>query len=194
MNRWTKRPQNACRRCNYTWYPRGKHVSHSCPRCGSREVELASAALFRAIGEMVVALFLVCKVLIVALAALVVWVVRRVSGWVRGARAWFASRAASRRVSPAAPLGGSHPRLPPPATLPSGKRSAAPGWMARTWSRTRDSFARFVAWVASVNDDLTGVNDNPHPLGIIAKLLVILVFAGAVFAVALILCRALRLL
>lgn len=31
----TKRPQNVCRNCGYTWYPRGRYVSTKCPNCGS---------------------------------------------------------------------------------------------------------------------------------------------------------------
>lgn len=33
-----KRPQNRCKSCHYTWYPRGKDVSYMCPRCGSTDV------------------------------------------------------------------------------------------------------------------------------------------------------------
>lgn len=37
MPRGTKRPQNVCKQCRYTWYPRGKSLSHKCPRCGSTD-------------------------------------------------------------------------------------------------------------------------------------------------------------
>jgi hypothetical protein len=43
-----------------------------------------------------------------------------------------------------------------------------------------------------VNDDLTGASANPHPLGIIAKLLVILLLAGGVFVVIVGTCRVLN--
>ena len=36
----TQRPQNCCKRCQYTWFPRGKNVSRKCPHCGSTEVDL----------------------------------------------------------------------------------------------------------------------------------------------------------
>lgn len=36
--RATKRPQNKCKSCGYTWYPRGKHISSKCPSCGSNKV------------------------------------------------------------------------------------------------------------------------------------------------------------
>lgn len=38
MGNWTKRPQNRCKQCGYTWYPRGKSVSLRCPNCGSQDV------------------------------------------------------------------------------------------------------------------------------------------------------------
>lgn len=37
----TKRPQNKCKSCSYTWYPRGKSLSNKCPNCGSSEVSIA---------------------------------------------------------------------------------------------------------------------------------------------------------
>lgn len=36
----SKRPQNGCSACGYTWYPRGKDLSISCPNCSSRDVYL----------------------------------------------------------------------------------------------------------------------------------------------------------
>ena len=41
----TKRPQNKCGKCGYTWYPRGKSVSLKCPSCGSAKVGLAGPGL-----------------------------------------------------------------------------------------------------------------------------------------------------
>jgi RNA polymerase subunit RPABC4/transcription elongation factor Spt4 len=40
MSRITKRPQNMCYNCWYTWYPRGKYISNTCPNCGSRSTGL----------------------------------------------------------------------------------------------------------------------------------------------------------
>ena len=40
MTRRTKRPQNICEDCKYTWYPRGKQVSLRCPRCGSTNTKV----------------------------------------------------------------------------------------------------------------------------------------------------------
>lgn len=36
----TKRSQNKCKKCGYTWYPRGKNISLKCPNCGSSEVSI----------------------------------------------------------------------------------------------------------------------------------------------------------
>jgi hypothetical protein len=35
LPRGTKRPQNFCKKCGYSWYPRGKSLSPKCPHCGS---------------------------------------------------------------------------------------------------------------------------------------------------------------
>ncbi len=37
----TKRLQNRCKACNYTWYPKGKNLSNKCPNCGSPDVTYA---------------------------------------------------------------------------------------------------------------------------------------------------------
>ena len=34
----TKRPQNKCKSCGYTWYPRGKSLSNKCPNCGGTQI------------------------------------------------------------------------------------------------------------------------------------------------------------
>ncbi|MDR6924804.1 cell envelope integrity protein TolA [Pseudomonas sp. BE134] len=36
----TKRPQNKCEDCFYTWYPRGKQRSLKCPNCGERNISI----------------------------------------------------------------------------------------------------------------------------------------------------------
>jgi hypothetical protein len=41
----TKRSQNRCKACGYTWYPRGKNISSKCPDCGSRDVGVSGGAL-----------------------------------------------------------------------------------------------------------------------------------------------------
>lgn len=41
----TKRSQNKCRKCGYTWFPRGKNISLKCPSCGSTDVGFASAGI-----------------------------------------------------------------------------------------------------------------------------------------------------
>jgi predicted RNA-binding Zn-ribbon protein involved in translation (DUF1610 family) len=182
----TKRPQNACRRCGYMWYPRGKNVSHSCPRCGSRDVELAFMAVFRAIGAMFVALALCLKVLLDFAVVVVSWVWKRITALVAAAQKWFANRSARRRAG----LSGStpHSRRTVPSSPPTGSN-----WARRAWSATCGSVAAFFTWVASVNDDITGVNDNPNAFGLLAKLLVILILAGTVFAMSILAARRLGL-
>lgn len=41
----TKRSQNRCKSCGYTWYPRGKSISLKCPSCGSEDVGFAGGTL-----------------------------------------------------------------------------------------------------------------------------------------------------
>ena len=36
----TRRPQNICKNCGYTWYPRGKSISLYCPNCGSHDTSI----------------------------------------------------------------------------------------------------------------------------------------------------------
>lgn len=59
---WTKRPQNVCRSCGYSWYPRGKDVSAKCPSCGSPRVELAITAFLRALGYLLAAPFVLLAI------------------------------------------------------------------------------------------------------------------------------------
>lgn len=40
----TKRPQNCCKSCGYTWYPRGKNLSLRCPNCGHTGVKTIGAS------------------------------------------------------------------------------------------------------------------------------------------------------
>lgn len=42
----TKRMQNRCKKCAYTWYPRGKNLSLKCPSCGSNEVGFVGGGIF----------------------------------------------------------------------------------------------------------------------------------------------------
>ena len=36
----TKQPLNRCKDCGYTWYPRGKSLSPTCPNCGGRNTAI----------------------------------------------------------------------------------------------------------------------------------------------------------
>jgi ribosomal protein L37AE/L43A len=55
--RGTKRPQNQCRSCGYTWYPRGKRLSAKCPKCGSEKTKVVGFGLLAIL--FVLALFVV---------------------------------------------------------------------------------------------------------------------------------------
>jgi predicted RNA-binding Zn-ribbon protein involved in translation (DUF1610 family) len=176
MNRWTKHPQNACRRCNYTWYPRGKHISHRCPRCGSQNVELAITAFFRVIAEMVLALFQFCRILILAMLAIVRWLLKSSGKAIRGVYTLVVNQvfSLSTRSKKPSSLRSSLP-------VPHRSSRSKTGSLGRLLSGLRSLTATFFAWVASVNDDLTGVNNNPHAFGVLAKILVIFALAAIAF-------------
>ena len=38
----TKRIENKCMDCEYTWFPRGKDLSIKCPNCGNRNIGFSS--------------------------------------------------------------------------------------------------------------------------------------------------------
>ena len=42
----TKRSQNRCKDCGYTWYPKGSHLSRKCPSCGSKNVTYSGCGCF----------------------------------------------------------------------------------------------------------------------------------------------------
>lgn len=47
--RGTKRPQNACRKCGHTWYPRGNNRSLKCPSCGNGDVKIVGPGVLGAV-------------------------------------------------------------------------------------------------------------------------------------------------
>jgi hypothetical protein len=49
--RWTKRPQNQCRKCGHTWFPRGSDISVRCPECRSTATALALDIVFEDIAH-----------------------------------------------------------------------------------------------------------------------------------------------
>jgi len=55
LPRGTKRPQNVCKKCSYSWYPRGKSLSPKCPYCGSTETAIGCGGC---VGVIVLALLL----------------------------------------------------------------------------------------------------------------------------------------
>lgn len=46
----TKRPQNRCGACGYTWFPRGKNLSPQCPKCGSGKTKVVGVGVLGVIG------------------------------------------------------------------------------------------------------------------------------------------------
>ena len=60
MRRIPQRPQNICKTCHYSWYPRGKNISHKCPRCGSTNTGIQYEGL-------VIAVLLILVLLIILL-------------------------------------------------------------------------------------------------------------------------------
>ncbi|ABR91827.1 Uncharacterized conserved protein [Janthinobacterium sp. Marseille] len=46
----TKRSQNKCLDCKYTWYPKGKDLSARCPECASVNVTYAGTGLLGKLG------------------------------------------------------------------------------------------------------------------------------------------------
>lgn len=46
----TKRSQNKCLDCKYTWYPKGKDLSARCPECASINVTYAGTGLLGQLG------------------------------------------------------------------------------------------------------------------------------------------------
>ena len=58
MGRSTKRRQNQCNSCHYTWSPRGHSVSLQCPNCGSRNVGFVPFSFAGLIVSMILAVFL----------------------------------------------------------------------------------------------------------------------------------------
>ena len=165
-------------------------MSKSCPRCGSGNVELSIMALFRAIGALFTALALCVTIAVRSVIALVVWVGKQANNLVTAIRIFFASHLSPWRTVPPGVPGPSHRA----ALLQPGPAPKSEGWTSRAWSTIQRSARGFFAWVASVNDDLTGVNESPGPFGVIAKLFVIFTLAGAAFAFAILLCRGLKIL
>lgn len=54
----TKRSQNKCDACGYTWYPRGKDKSLKCPSCGSNNVSIVNVSIVGGGGLILLTLFI----------------------------------------------------------------------------------------------------------------------------------------
>lgn len=51
--RATRRPQNVCKSCGYTWNPRGHNLSPNCPRCGGTKVRIVGGGIVLIIALLV---------------------------------------------------------------------------------------------------------------------------------------------
>jgi hypothetical protein len=97
----TKRTQNVCKDCGYTWYPRGKNLSLQCPKCAGGNIAYASCLSSGCL-----------QVFAVALAVLAVPVV--IGGVIGGVRSLFSSK----------PIPSATP-APTPSSTPEASESGA---------------------------------------------------------------------
>jgi hypothetical protein len=81
---WTKRPQNFCPSCGYSWYPRGKNRSAQCPRCGGTAVDLPFEAFLRALTSLIMGLGALLRLLLELLGSLLRWLFMLLAPIVRG--------------------------------------------------------------------------------------------------------------
>lgn len=174
--RWTKRPQNTCRTCHNTWYPRGKSLSDRCPRCGSPEVEFIYSGCLRAIFYLLASPFILIGFLLQAIVTAVIFLVSGVASVL-----WSLVRLVARTVTGSARAGGTAVKWSADKAVPVG------GWLvdrsrpllskAGEWLRVAGRHAIagivFVArWVASAKNDLLGEGEREvNPISLIAKLL-----------------------
>ena len=76
----TKRPQNQCSDCAYSWFPKGKSLSNRCPNCGSQNVMIAPGCiglLFNLVGWIIRKISSILVVGILLIIAAVVFVLVR---------------------------------------------------------------------------------------------------------------------
>jgi hypothetical protein len=66
-SQYTKRPENICGSCRYTWFPRGKDRSLICPRCGSADVRFPIDGCLLALGFLIIAPFVLTASFVSAL-------------------------------------------------------------------------------------------------------------------------------
>ncbi len=77
----TKRPQNQCNDCAYSWFPKGKSLSNRCPNCSSQNVMIAPGcigSLFNLVGWIIrkISSILVVGILLIIATVVVFAVVR----------------------------------------------------------------------------------------------------------------------
>jgi predicted RNA-binding Zn-ribbon protein involved in translation (DUF1610 family) len=166
MSRFTKRPLNLCHGCGYNWYPRGRSVSHKCPRCGSTNVETASAAAYRAFVQ--------------SFTQFMQFVGRALRGIGSGIAAGWRAIAGNAQAQQK-PI-SAQPAAPPTPVPQSRPQTPSPRPLQSRTQRFTTAVSNGFRWVTSVGADLTGLNPNARPGTIAAKLLVIVCAALTTFA------------
>jgi predicted RNA-binding Zn-ribbon protein involved in translation (DUF1610 family) len=167
--RWTKRPENRCASCGYSWYPRGKSRSAECPRCGSPEVLLRFEGCLNALGMLLAAPFLP----FIIAARLLMWIISAIVQLL--AITLKLACIGLTRIAP--PLGrriGSGAMFAERFALRSfPKIGELTGGIVATIARGCMSSALFLwRWIASAREDLFGEDDREvNPFSLIAKLL-----------------------
>jgi hypothetical protein len=168
--RFTKRPQNFCSSCGYSWYPRGKSVSAACPRCGSEGVTTLLGALLNVLFALLTLPLLPIALLVRLATALIALLVRLATALIAptlslGGRA--ATQAAPAVGHAIASLVTRLARAAYAAERPIASlvtRLARAAYAAAAFS---------VKWVASARDDLYAEGDHEvNPTVLVAKLLV----------------------
>ena len=151
--RWTKRPQNFCASCGYSWYPKGSNRAAKCPRCGSARVELAFEGCLRALLYLIASPFI-----LVMIACQLVY--RTLAGSLR-----LLARiipAFGRLISVVA------------CKVPVAERAT------QLVKGLYSGLLFVLRWVYSVKDDLFGEGERDlNPLSLVSKLLVVVVFSAA---------------
>lgn len=173
---WTKRPQNFCRTCGNSWYPRGKDRSANCPRCGSEAVDLPLEGCLRAIGYLIAAPFILVGLILQGVATLLVFVVGgvlSVAWWL--ARSIFKIGVGSAQAGSAAAQWSAEKAVPAGGWLLERSRPLLTKLGTWLWQLGRQGFAAlmFVArWVASAKEEVLSEGDHEvNPVSLVAKLL-----------------------
>jgi hypothetical protein len=154
--RWTKRPQNFCGACGYSWYPKGKNRAAQCPRCGSPQVELAFEGCLRALFYLVASPLILVIIVFQLLVRFLAGAAKILARAVPVVGRWTGRRATT-IAEWSAPL-----------------RGAVFARAARLAKSLHSHILFIIRWVVSVKEDLFGTAEREiNPLSLVSKLLVI---------------------